>query len=89
MSNFKAGDLVYYPPHSNKVLTIHQHDNSVYPITIGLGSRLTYTFTIDGKFHTGDVLPSIYYATSEMKAKLEDFYGVEFEEPSAKQSQNY
>ena len=84
MSDFKAGDKVYYPPKSTKVLTVYELDDSVYPIMVGLGNRHTYTLTIDGKIYTGDALPSIYHATPEMKAKLEDFYSVEFEAPPVK-----
>ena len=41
-------------------------------------------FTHDGKLYVDDALPVIYHATPEMKAKLEDFYGVEFEAPPVK-----
>ena len=84
MSKFKAGDKVYYPPKSTKVLTVYELDDSVYPILVDLGSRHTHTFTIDGKFYTDDALSSIFHATPEMKAKLEDLHGVEFEAPPVK-----
>lgn len=84
---FKAGDKVYYPIKSTKVLTIRENDDSAeYPILVNFGSRYTYTFTIDGKSYDEHVLPSIFHATPENKAKLEDLHGVEFEKPPIKPS---
>ena len=83
---FKAGDKVYYPIQSTEVLTIHQRDDSDYPVLVDFGGGHTYTFTLNGKTYDGDVLPSIFHATPEIQAKLEDFYGVEFEAPPAKPS---
>ena len=83
---FKVGDKVYFPPKSTKVLTIHAHyDSSEYPILTSVDSeRHPWSLTIDGKAYVDDALPSLFHATPEMKAKLEDFYGVEFEAPPVK-----
>ena len=86
MNKFKIGDKVYFPPKSTKVLTIHAHyDSSEYPILTSVDSeRHPWSLTIDGKAYVDDALPSLFHATPEMKAKLEDFYGVEFEAPPVK-----
>ena len=75
MSNLKAGDKVYYPAKSNKVLTIRESYSPKYPIKVG-----GEIFTCDGKF-VGDeeALPLIYHATPENRELLEQLYGVEFE----------
>lgn len=83
MNTFKAGDKVYYPKVSNKVLTLIQHDGYPYSLAIELGLRYI-ELTSDGYHSRFDILPSIYHATEENKAKLEAFYGIELEEPSVK-----
>ena len=84
MNEFKAGDKVYCPIWSTKVLTLCVRDNPKYPVFADMGSGYMPVFTIGGKGYIKDVLPSIFHATPEMKAKLEDFYGVEFEAPPTK-----
>ena len=85
---FKVGDKVYFPPKSTKVLTICSTScSSEYPILALVDSeRHPWSLTTDGKVYADDVLPSLFHATPEMKAKLEDFYGVEFEAPPVKPS---
>ena len=57
IKEFKAGDKVYYPPKSTKVLTICENDDPEYPILADSASRYTYyTFTIDGKAYDKDEL---------------------------------
>ena len=85
MSNFKAGDKVYYPKRSRNVLTVCEEGLRLY--SIHLQDHLQYRiggFTRDGKTLIDDETPSIFHATPEMKAKLEDFYGIEFEAPPVK-----
>ena len=83
---FKVGDKVYFPHKSAKVLTICSNSySSEYPILALVDSeRHPCTLTTDGKVYVDDALPSLFHATPEMKAKLEDLYGVEFEVPPVK-----
>ena len=76
MSKFKAGDLVYYPTESNRVLTICESYNPKYPIKVG-----GQIFTCDGKFVGDDAVPSIFPATPEKHTSLEQLHGIEFEAP--------
>ena len=86
MNKVKIGDKVYFPPKSTKVLTICRNScSSEYPIVVLVDSeRHPWSLTTDGKVYVDDALPSLFHATPEMKAKLEDLYGVEFEVPPVK-----
>ena len=81
MNKFKAGDKVYFPPKSTKVLTICSNSySSEYPILALVDSeRHPCTLTTDGKVYVDDALPSLFHATPENQAKFEDFYGIPFE----------
>ena len=85
MNKFKAGDKVYCPKLSRKVLVPQETVGGVgsYPLTISINDTYYY-FTIDGKYSSLDEVPSIFHATPENKVKLEQLYGVEFEEPPTK-----
>lgn len=75
MSKFKAGDKVYFPQKSNKVLTLKDNDTDA-PYILVTG---TDTFTEDGKYREIDLLPSLLHATEENRAKLEAFHSIPFE----------
>ena len=80
MNKFKIGDKVYYPTESNKVFTLEGTGCTVsYPLRCG-----PRTFTKDGRYRVSDITPSLYHATPENKAKLEDFYGIPFEPAPSK-----
>ena len=80
MNKFKIGDKVYFPKESNKVFTIEDTECTVsYPLRFGAN-----TFTRDGRYCVSDITPSLYHATPENKAKLEDFYGIPFEPAPSK-----
>ena len=87
MSNFKAGNQVYYPELSTKILTVCSspqdeeidYITSLYPLNVG-----GCTITLDGKSHTSNELPCIFHATTENQTKLEQLYNVEFEKPASK-----
>ena len=77
--NFKAGDKVYFPRVSNKVLTlISRHHYDLYPLAIEREYGYI-SLTTNGYHAKDDAFPSIYHATPENKAKLEAFYGIELE----------
>lgn len=78
MSNFKAGDKVYYPLRSTEVLTIRKSNAPVYPILV---TKHDFTFTIDGKLLSTDTAPCLIPATPENHELLEKLYDVEFEKP--------
>lgn len=82
---FKAGDLVYYPRLSCGTFRVQKRTgNMVYPLKFYLEDGFEVVFTEDGKLCSSDKTASIFHATHEMKAKLEDLHGVEFEAPPAK-----
>lgn len=78
MKKFKAGDKIYCPKLSNKVLVLRgdTYLAGSYPLRV-VGT----TFTIDGKIRGEDNLPLIFHATEENRLALEQLYGVEFEKP--------
>ena len=88
MSKFKAGDLVYYPNMGGEVFKLKGSLGSdTYPVCIYLDYGDDYKvipFTSTGFMSATYKLPQIFHATPEMKAKLEEFYGVEFKEPPPK-----
>ncbi|SIS08107.1 hypothetical protein SAMN02745664_1244 [Moraxella cuniculi DSM 21768] len=81
MREFKAGDKVYFPKKSNKVLLLEKNEivYKVYPFEV-----CDTVFTVDGKYNTRDALPLIFHATEENHELLEKLYGVEFEAPPVK-----
>ena len=77
---FKAGDKVYYPKEGSKVFTLEDNEYPIlYPLRFGAN-----TFTRDGKRHARDITPSLFHATPENHASLEQLYSIEFEKPSGK-----
>lgn len=80
---FKAGDKVYFPGVTDKVLTLSKNarDSKYYPLTAD-----GYTFTFDGNLVKDNRLPSIFHATPKNHALLEQLYGGEFEKPPVKPS---
>ena len=79
IKEFKAGDKVYYPPRSTKVLTVYERNSPKYPIMVG-----GQVFTCDGTFLGDEELPCLIHATPENHALLEQLFGVEFEAPPVK-----
>ena len=88
MSKFKAGDKVYCPHVGTQIFTLEDNDSVNYPLCFTYyndgGYKVSITFTLEGMEVKEYKTPQIFHATPEMKAKLDDLYGVEFEEPQAK-----
>lgn len=87
MSKFKAGDKVYCPKLSHKVVTLQETTENFgyYPLTV-IKNGTTYCFTVDGKHNSLDEVPSLHHATEENHALLEKLYGMKFEAPPIKPS---
>lgn len=84
---FKAGDKVYCPKLSRKVLVPQETTEGFgyYPLTVSMNGT-HYCFTSDGRYSTLDEVPSFHHATPENHALLEQLYGVEFEKPPVEPS---
>ena len=82
MSNakFKAGDKVYYPSRSNKILELYHNDDPNYPLAIR-GIHIANTLTLEGAEYTNHAKACVFHATVENHELLTKLYGVEFEEP--------
>lgn len=83
--NFKAGDKVYYPSATNKVLTVSS-DMRVWYLGIDAGSAndLTNTnFRPNGRLYTQHHNPAIFPATQEWYDKLVHVYP-DLEKPPVK-----
>lgn len=79
MSNFKAGDKVYSPTKSGKILTVLVTDDESYPVEVG-----GVTYTLDGRVIDYYLTPQVFHATPENHALLSQLYpNVEFEKPKA------
>ena len=84
MSNFKAGDKVYYLGAKPQIYILEDDiDNAMYPLAIE-DTLFRATFTRMGLSYITDSLPSIFHATEENRRKLSELYGVEFETPPVK-----
>lgn len=77
---FKAGDKVYYPHKSDKILTLKKHTSHDFPLKVMNGGA-TISFTKQGKEFPYDNVPSIFHVTKENHKKLQELYGVQFEAP--------
>ena len=75
---FKAGDLVYRPILSTKIYKLGATNSDSLTIMSDGGKGCFYP---DGNYFTWHANPSIFHATSENHALLEQLYGVEFEKP--------
>ena len=71
--NFKAGDKVYYPKVSNKILTVQEHGHRTYNLSVARRLDCFY-FTTDGKDNVVDSNPSFFPATQEWYEKLVQIY---------------
>ena len=78
---FKAGDLVYRPILSTKIYKLGATNSDSLTIMSDGGKGCFYP---DGNYFTWHANPSIFHATSENHALLEQLYGVEFEKPPVK-----
>lgn len=86
MSKFKAGDFVYYPARGTQVFQLEDSSGfENYPICIYFGDNgcKFETFTPEGFAHLHHKFPQIWHATRGKQARLERFYGEEFDEPPA------
>lgn len=86
MSTFNAGQSVYYPQATNKVLVLKstEKSNSTRPLKVELGvySNLPLTFFSDGRHSEQSVSPVIFHATQENYELLSKLYpNVSFEPP--------
>ena len=85
---FKAGDFVYCPHIGTQIFALEDNDSVNYPLCFTYyndgGYKVSITFTLDGMEAKEYKTPQIFHATPEMKAKLDDLYGVEFEKPPVK-----
>ena len=85
---FKAGDPVYFPVQGTQVFQVEDYSCLYYPLAVTFyyddGDKGFDTFTLEGFVSKTHKTPLLFHATPEMKAKLEDFYGVKFEEPPSK-----
>ena len=79
---FKAGDKVYYPLITGKILTLAENDeDTTYPLEIRYGSYHD-TFTYEGKEFMDALTPTIFHATSENHELLSKLYpDLKFEAP--------
>lgn len=88
MNKFKAGDKVYCPHISTQVFQLHNRSGSLsYPLGITYyddGTERFISFTLDGFESKYYKTPQLFHATPEMKAKLEDLYGIKLEKPPTK-----
>jgi hypothetical protein len=76
MKEFKIGDSVYFPKVGNSIYKVVGLIGVVYPIMVD-----DQGFTKTGHRVSGDEHPSIFHATPENKALLDQLYRTEFEAP--------
>lgn len=75
---FKAGDKVYYPLMSDKILTLLKHDEDTVSVDLGLGNF----FEPNGKKFQHHLAQSIFHATQLNYELLTNLYPhIQFEEP--------
>lgn len=79
---FKAGDKVYYPCKSTKILTLQKHTSFEFPFKV-INGNSDMTFTKQGKEYLYDNVPTIFHATKKNCKKLSELYGIQFEEPKS------
>lgn len=73
----KPNDLIYVPHLSTCIFTAKQVFHSRLSILCG---HEEFDFLPSGKVEHDDVAPLAYLATPEIKAKLEEFYGITLED---------
>jgi len=95
MSNtmvFKEGDNVYCPMLGRGIYKLSGVPDETYPVCIRIEERgvLTVYFSEGGLWNSElpQSVPSLYHATLENKQLLDSFFGVEFDTPIAKPSDN-
>lgn len=75
---FKAGDKVYYPLMSDKILTLLKHDEDTVSVDLGVGNF----FNPNGKKFKHHLAQSIFHATQLNYELLTNLYPhMQFEEP--------
>lgn len=86
-SEFKVGDLVYYPLRGTRIFQLKYSNSQAYPVSIFyyLDDDDHYdTFTRGGLGYVDHTAPVIFHATEENHKLLEQLYGMKFEEPPVK-----
>lgn len=78
---FKVGDKVYCFSFGVGVYTVQPHHSKEYPLKISNGKE-ERSFKPDGRLWRDDPLQSLYHATEENRAALEQLHGLEFEAPT-------
>lgn len=75
---FKAGDKVYYPLMSDKILTLLKHGEDTVNVDLGVGNF----FELNGKKFQHHLAQSIFHATQLNYELLTNLYPhIQFEEP--------
>lgn len=76
----KAGDLVYAPTYSKKLLKVVKNLNRAdHELRVFFTSDMYVDIHSDGKSSKYHLEPVVFLATKENKAKIEAFYGCELE----------
>ncbi|MFB6349961.1 hypothetical protein ACFBZI_11070 [Moraxella sp. ZJ142] len=86
MVTFKAGDRVYYPRHTNKIITLEKaYALRDFPVRIKYGPDFEDfdSFTVDGKEYPHQDCAVIFHANETNRDLLSKLHGVEFENPYA------
>lgn len=76
IQNIKLNDFFYIPHVSTCIFTVKCLHNKLY---VDCGYE-EFDFLPSGKLDHDDVAPLVYLATPEIKAKLEEFYGITLED---------
>lgn len=77
---FKAGDKVYYPRMSFKIMTLKHNNSPTHPLAID-HIDFTEPYTENGTLSIFAKVTDLFHATEENHALLEKLYGLEFEKP--------
>lgn len=81
MNKFKAGDLVYFPTETTKILRLRGVlDDDTLDLEIDIRGGVAF-LSYSGKMASLDLNPVIFHATPENHELLYKLYGVEFEAP--------
>ena len=84
MAVFKAGDLVYFPTETTKILRLRGViDDDTLDLEIDIRGGVAF-LSYSGKMSSLDLNPVIFHATPENHELLRKLYGTEFEAPPVK-----
>lgn len=76
----KAGDYVYIPSYSSKVLLVCTANSDKWDYCAEINNDLVIYFHNNGLSSDNHTQPIVWLATPENKAKIEQFYGIELED---------